>query len=56
MALSRGHFGQAMGFLHEGEALLRETEDAFTLATNLNIQATISQLEGDEERTNSGLQ
>ena len=51
MALSRGHFGQAMGFLHEGEALLRETEDAFTLATNLNIQATISQLEGDEERT-----
>jgi len=36
-----------MGFL---------TEDAFTLATNLNIQATISQLEGDEERTNSGLQ
>jgi hypothetical protein len=44
-----------MGFLREGEALLRETEDAFTLATNLNIQATISQLEGDEERTEAVL-
>jgi hypothetical protein len=40
-----------MGLLREGEALSRETGDAFMLATNLNIQATISQLEGDEERT-----
>lgn len=30
---------------------LRETDDAFTLATNLNIQATISQLEGNDART-----
>ena len=51
VALSRGDFGQAMEFLREGEALSRETEDAFMLATNLNIQAAISQLKGDEERT-----
>jgi hypothetical protein len=51
VALSRGDFGRAMGFLREGEALSRETEDVFMLATNLNIQATLSQLEGDEERT-----
>jgi hypothetical protein len=35
----------------ESEVALRQTEDAFTLATNLNIQATISQLRGDDERT-----
>ena len=40
-----------MGLLREGEAALRETGDAFTLATNLNIQATISQIEGDDKRT-----
>ncbi len=51
VALSRGEFGRAMDFLREGESMLRETEDAFTLATNLNIQATISQLAGDDERT-----
>jgi hypothetical protein len=44
-----------MGFLREGEAVSRETGDAFSLATNLNIQATISQLEGDEERTKAVL-
>ena len=51
VALLSGNFGRAMGFLRESEAELRQTEDAFTLATNLNIQSTISQLEGDDERT-----
>ena len=41
----------AAGLTQESEAALRQTEDAFTLANNLNIQATISQLQGDDERT-----
>jgi len=51
VALSHGNFERAMEFLREGEDLSRETEDAFMLATNLNIQATISQLQCDEGRT-----
>jgi hypothetical protein len=51
VAISRGDFGRAMELLRESEAALRETEDAFSLANNLNIQATISQLEGDDART-----
>ena len=51
VALSRGDFGRAMGFLRESEVVLRETDDAFTLAINLNTQATISQLEVDDART-----
>ncbi|MDQ5810371.1 MAG: hypothetical protein M3358_06405 [Actinomycetota bacterium] len=48
---SRGDFGRAMELLRESEAALRETEDTFSLANNLNIQATISQLKDDDART-----
>jgi len=53
VALSRSDLGRAMDLLREGESMLRETEDAFTLATNLNIQATVSQLEGNDELTST---
>ena len=51
VALIRGGFGRAMELLEGGEALARDRGDAFTLAVNLNTQATITQLRGDDART-----
>lgn len=55
VALLGGDFGRAIRLLRESEAVLRGTDDAFTLATNLNIQATLSQLEDDDARTETSL-
>ncbi len=51
VSLVRGDFGPAMELLGESEAVARESRDVFTLAVNLNTQATITQLQGDDART-----
>lgn len=51
MALSRGELGRATDMLHQSEAVAREAKDTFTQAANLYIQATVTQLLGDDRRT-----